>query len=197
MVVPEVRAPVLLYPAVCAFLREGISAKSHKPAPRSLRTSLWTRSIPLSHRSSPPPEGRAAGIPSTRSLPCAHGKLRSHSRRVSRVCVLIGGCALNAPRAHPTREIARVLETVLELTAPRSFRFSFSRVTGPGTPADRMTGAVPSSSRMSSSAPTRVEHLLLQRSPTTTHVQKALRRKSGVEFASLRDTSATFLHGRL
>ena len=47
------------------------------------------------------------------SLCAKKRRLRSHSRRVSRVCVLIGGCARKAPTRTPTR-----VETVPEITAP-------------------------------------------------------------------------------
>ena len=94
------------------------------------------------------------------SLPVRLGKLRSHCRRVSRVCVLIGGCALNAPTRTPTREF---------VAAARS------RTLEAGELQSTTHGAVLSSSPTSSSTPTRVKHVSLRRSPTTAQVHKVLR----------------------
>ena len=80
-------------------------------------------------------------------------------------------CSKRSSRT-PTRDTICVFETVLEIIAPRSFCYTHSRFKGSRTQVDRMTGAVPSSSRMSSSAPARVEHLPLGRSPTTGRTRK-------------------------
>ena len=96
------------------------------PSPRE-----WTRSAHQSAQPRPLPVSRAAGIPSSGSLPVRTGKPRSHSRRVSRVCVLIGGCSLNASTRTPTREIIAPT-LILAVRGPR--RSSLSHVKGSGTP---------------------------------------------------------------
>ena len=63
-----------------------------------------TQCPPVRSATTPSCESRSRD-PRARALPlCAFGKLRSHCRRVSRVCVLISGCPLNATTRTPTRE---------------------------------------------------------------------------------------------